>query len=122
MTGGLLHDRHVLVADDDFLLASELCRELAQAGAIVVGPVPGVPEALDLVASAPVLQGAILDMNLRGQMVFPLADMLIERGLPFLFTTGYDRSVIPARFAHVPRLEKPITPTEAVRAISGLLS
>ncbi|ATQ57919.1 response regulator [Paracoccus yeei] len=121
MTDALLRERHILVVEDDFLLASELCRALEQAGATIVGPVPDLPAALDLIASAPVVQGAILDVNLRGQMVFPAADMLIERNLPFLFATGYDQAVIPPRFCHVLRLEKPIAPAEAVRALTGIL-
>lgn len=121
MTDALLRERHILVVEDDFLLASELCRALEQAGATIVGPVPDLPAALDLIASAPVVQGAILDVNLRGQMVFPAADMLIERNLPFLFATGYDQAVIPPRFCHVLRLEKPIAPPEAVRALTGIL-
>lgn len=121
MTDALLRERHILVVEDDFLLASELCRALEQAGATIVGPVPDLPAALDLIASAPVVQGAILDVNLRGQMVFPAADMLIERNLPFLFATGYDQAVIPSRFCHVLRLEKPIAPAEAVRALTGIL-
>lgn len=121
MTDALLRERHILVVKDDFLLASELCRALEQAGATIVGPVPDLPAALDLIASAPVVQGAILDVNLRGQMVFPAADMLIERNLPFLFATGYDQAVIPPRFCHVLRLEKPIAPAEAVRALTGIL-
>lgn len=121
MTDALLRERYILVVEDDFLLASELCRALEQAGATIVGPVPDLPAALDLIASAPVVQGAILDVNLRGQMVFPAADMLIERNLPFLFATGYDQAVIPPRFCHVLRLEKPIAPAEAVRALTGIL-
>ena len=121
MTDALLRERHMLVVEDGFLLASELCRALEQAGATIVGPVPDLPAALDLIASAPVVQGAILDVNLRGQMVFPAADMLIERNLPFLFATGYDQAVIPPRFCHVLRLEKPIATAEAVRALTGIL-
>jgi CheY-like chemotaxis protein len=121
MTGPLLQERHILVVEDDFLLASELCRALAGSGATIVGPVATVPGALELIASAPAVEGAILDVNLRGQMVFPAADMLVRRGVPFLFATGYDETVLPPRFGNVPRLEKPITPAGAVRAIAGLI-
>lgn len=99
MTDALLRERHILVVEDDFLLASELCRALEQAGATIVGPVPDLPAVLDLIASAPVVQGAILDVNLRGQMVFPAADMLIEQNLPFLFSAPPPRPAPRARRA-----------------------
>ncbi|MCZ0963165.1 response regulator [Paracoccus benzoatiresistens] len=118
MTGVSLHHRHILVVEDDFLLPSKPRRALEEAGATVVGPVGTVPGALDLITSAPVADGAILDVNLRDQMVFPAADMLVRRGVPFLFTTGYDQTVLPPRFDNFPRLEKPITPAGAIRAMA----
>ncbi|WP_314190624.1 hypothetical protein [Paracoccus yeei] len=51
-----------------------------------------------LILSGTHLDGAILDVNLQGQMVFPVAHLLLERSVPFLFMTGYDQSVIPERF------------------------
>lgn len=118
----ILQGRRIAVVEDDFFLASELCLVLEDAGATIVGPVATVPAALDLLAAEPLVEGAMLDVNLRGQMVFPVADMLVRQNVPFVFTTGYDGSVLAPRFGGVPRLEKPIDPRDAVRAIAGLIA
>jgi predicted TIM-barrel fold metal-dependent hydrolase len=54
------------------------------------------------------LDGAVLDVNLDGDRVYPIADALLALGIPFVFATGYDLWVIPAVYAGVPRCEKPI--------------
>ena len=95
--------------EDEYLLADELATELSDKGATVLGPVPSVGYALALLeAHSPPLDGAILDVNLGGETAFPVADVLIGRGVPLIFTTGYDASALPERFAHIPRCEKPI--------------
>jgi hypothetical protein len=63
--------------------------------------------------------GAVLDVNLQGELVFPVAEALQPRGMPFVFSTGYDGSTIPARFATVPRHEKPIYPAALIKAKFG---
>ena len=98
----------ILVVEDEYLLADELAMELADEGATVMGPVPTVAHALALLDAQSRPDGAILDLNLGGDPAYPLADVLIDRGVPLIFTTGYDASAVPERFAHVPRCEKPI--------------
>ena len=117
MAESALHDCRILVAEDEYLIADEFCMELGEAGAVVVGPAGTVEDALQLIASAPALDGAVLDVNLRGETVYPAADLLIERGVPFVFATGYDASIIPSRFGHVARCEKPVSIAKVVRAI-----
>ena len=102
----LAHKR-VLVVEDDYLVAMDIARSLERAGAEVIGPAPAVEAALDAVERT-ALDGAILDMNLGGEMAFPVADALMARGVPFIFATGYDAQVIPLRFTHVKRCEKPM--------------
>lgn len=97
----------ILVVEDEYLLADELAIELAEGGATVLGPVPTVDRALALIDTQPLPDGAILDLNLGGDLAFPLADQLMRRGVPLIFTTGYDASAVPERFAHVVRCEKP---------------
>lgn len=121
MTDCLLSNRRILVAEDEYLIADEFCMELADVGAIVIGPAATLDEAIDLIASSSEISGAILDANLRGEMVFPVADLLAERGIPFVFTTGYDASVIPSRFQHITCCEKPTSITKVVEAIGGLM-
>lgn len=105
-----LRGRRVLIVEDEYLLAEDLRMTLERFGAEVLGPVPSVGEAMATVADHPDLDGAVLDMNLRGNMVFPVADMLVARGVPFFFTTGYATSAIPEKYAGVMRFEKPFDP------------
>lgn len=112
-----LRDCRVLVVEDEYMLADELQFELEDAGARVIGPVGSVAGALDLIGSEAQLDGAILDVNLGGDMVFPVADLLLGRGVPIVFTTGYDQSAIPSRYSEVVRCEKPIN----IRLITAAL-
>lgn len=113
-----LHDCRVLVVEDEYMLADELQRELTRVGAVVLGPVPSVGMALDLLAREADLDGAVLDVNLGGELVYPVADALTERSIPFIFVTGYDAQVLPPRFAHVPRCGKPVK-LDAIRDALG---
>lgn len=111
----------VLVAEDEYLLADDLSHALAQAGAEVLGPVPSVEEATAFVARDERIDAAVLDVNLRGDMVFPVADALAARGIPFAFATGYDRWALPDRFAAVPRVEKPFTGYRVAATLAPLV-
>ncbi|MFV0623368.1 response regulator [Sphingomonas sp. ac-8] len=106
----------ILVVEDEYLLADELATELEDEGATVLGPAPTIEQALALLEShAP--DGAVLDLNLGGEPAFPIADALIERGVPLIFTTGYDNGAIPERFAGVPKCEKPISVARVTAAL-----
>lgn len=99
----------LLVVEDDYLIATELRYSLEEAGAVVVGPAGTVRDALAVVEREGArLDGAVLDINLRDERVYPVADALAARGVPFVFTTGYDELAIPSDYARVPRCEKPI--------------
>jgi len=117
MTEPTLRDCTILVVEDEYLLADDLCAELTEREALVVGPAATVEQGLELLRNTPKLDGAILDVNLRGEPVFLLADELIARKLPFVFTTGYDASVIPDRFSQVTRCEKPVQIAQVMDAI-----
>lgn len=110
----------ILVVEDEYLLADDLCSGLEERRASVVGPAATIEHGLALLEETAHLDGAILDVNLRGEPVFPLADALIARNVPFVFTTGYDASAIPQRFADVSRCEKPVSIGRVVEAIGRL--
>lgn len=118
MADGSLAGRAILVVEDEYFAAADLCGELAHAAAIVVGPASSLEEAMHLIRSTPRIDGAILDINLRGELVYPAADLLRDRRVTFLFATGYDQSMIPARFKGVLRCEKPISPAKLCRHLA----
>jgi CheY-like chemotaxis protein len=114
-----LSQRHVLVVEDEFYLADDLALELTSRGVTVVGPVADVEEALALLESGVEIDAAVLDINLRNVSVFPVAEALQEREVPFVFATGYDRSAIPTQFTSVPRLEKPYNLSDLLEILFG---
>jgi CheY-like chemotaxis protein len=112
-----LAHRRVLLVEDEYFIAVELHSALESRGAEVVGPAATVKDALALVAGAGPLDGAVLDINLRGEMAYPVADALLTRGIPFVFTTGYDEAVIPSRFTGIVRCEKPANPVKVAEVL-----
>ena len=108
--------RRVLVAEDEFLVYLLLEEELRANGYEVVGPFTtladaqgaAVREAIDL---------ALLDINLGGEMVFPVADELFARKVPLIFLSGYASAAVPERYRNVPRLDKPYDPVRLLAAV-----
>ena len=116
-----LSGRRILVVEDEFFLADDLARSLTRLGGEVVGPVPTREQALGLLSGPERIDLAVLDINLRGESAFPIADALAERGVPFLFATGYGQASVPERFRHRrPHWEKPFDPDDLARALPGL--
>jgi|SRR4051812_14759199 CheY-like chemotaxis protein len=111
--------RCLLVVEDEYLIAADLAASLESLGVEVIGPAASVEEALGLVATdGDRLDGAVLDINLRNERVFPVADVLTARGVPFIFTTGYDGAAVPGPYAGTPRCQKPVNNTELFRWLS----
>lgn len=117
---GALSGRRVLVVEDEYFIADDIARALRQLGAEVVGPLASRDEALEVFASDLRIDFAVLDINLRGDAVYPLADALRGRRVPFVFATGYDSASIPEPYRGVPRWEKPFDPRALVDALSTL--
>jgi DNA-binding NarL/FixJ family response regulator len=105
---GALAGLRILVIEDDFLIASDLAEMLTDQGAEIIGPVGRVAQAVRLARTTDRIDGALLDINLRGETSFPVADVLHERGIRFVFTTGYDKASIPERYSDVGCCEKPL--------------
>jgi CheY-like chemotaxis protein len=114
-----LNGLRVLIAEDEYFIAEEIAQLFEAAGAKVIGPAQTVDDALALVTAGKPLHGAVLDISLHGEVVYPVADELARRGVPFVFTTGYDQSTLPARFAAVARCEKPVDPNQILGALFG---
>lgn len=113
--------RTVLIAEDEYLLASEMAQDLSNLGASVIGPTGKLDAALDLIAQTPRIDVAVLDINLRGEMTFALADALRDRQVPILFATGYSDTMLPERYRDTPRCEKPVGVGQLRTAIKALM-
>jgi len=110
----------VLVVEDEFLLACSLQEDLTAFGYAVVGPVSSATAARQTL-SLKTVAAALLDVNLSGAMVFPLADDLIALGVPIIFLSGYGLAIIPERFRSLPRLAKPGDPGALDRELRKVL-
>jgi CheY-like chemotaxis protein len=96
----------VLVVEDELLVAITLQEILRTFGCTIVGPVSRLPAALEA-ARTEQFDVALLDVSLAGERVFPVADVLIARFLPFAFLTGHGGDVIPPQYGPRPALSKP---------------
>ena len=96
-----------LLVEDEALVAMMMRDMLVELGFGVLGPFAHPGDALKALGSHPV-DVAVLDVNLGGQLVYPVADALVQGGVPFVFVTGYAAESIDGRFAAIPVLQKPI--------------
>ncbi|MEP9352947.1 response regulator [Xanthobacter sp. KR7-65] len=113
--------RRVLVVEDEYLVALGLDDNLRSLGCTVVGPIASLSAAMAAAATEKV-DAAILDVNLAGEPVYPAASILAERGVPFIFCSGYTGSVrMPSEFADAPRVAKPYTSRVIAEALADLL-
>jgi PAS domain S-box-containing protein len=110
-----LAGNQILVVEDEALVAMALRESLTELGYSVVGPFSRMSEAILALRNARV-DAAVLDVNLGGEVVYPLADVLAADRVPFIFVTGYGPDEIERRFASVPVLQKPIEP-DALQSI-----
>ena len=111
-----LQGLRVLVVEDDYVIALDLVRALDELGALVVGPVGTATEAVQLVGEhGAEIDAAILDVNLGSHTVYPVADALRDRAVPFVFATGYEAWSIPPAYSGVPRCSKPVDPADVIR-------
>lgn len=106
-----LTGQNIMIVEDDYFVANELADHFRAAKARVLGPFPTVFDASDYIGDADL---AVLDLNLRDQKVYPLADRLMEAAIPFVFYSAQSIAGIPGRFSHITHLAKPCQPGEAV--------
>jgi two-component sensor histidine kinase len=116
-TSRSLPGQRIMIVEDEALVAMILEDQLEELGISIVATCASVSEAMNAIEkSAP--EAAILDVNLGGQLVYPVADCLIDRGIPFVFITGYGRESVDQRYSFVKILEKPVER----QALEGLFS
>jgi CheY-like chemotaxis protein len=111
----------ILIVEDDPLIALMLEGLLEDLACVIAGQAESVGAALSLIDRLTELDGAVLDCNLRGEKVWPVAAKLAARGVPFVFSTGYDTSSIPRELADIPVLTKPISPERLERELVAQL-
>ena len=116
-----LEGMRVLVVEDEVLVSMVIEDMLASFGCEVVGPAGNVGEALTLIEAAPV-DGALLDVNLGGERLgFAVADALVARGIPFLFVSGYGKSILKSPHLDAAVLPKPFDEATLRAAVEDML-
>lgn len=117
-----LHGLNVLVVEDESLVLFNLEDTLTELGCLIVGPAMRLRQAEELAASAAEVDVAILDVNLGGAPVFPVAERLVARGVRIIFATGYGREGLPEEWRSYPVLMKPYTAEDVEQTLRGLLA
>lgn len=111
----------VLVVEDEYFIRMLLEDMLADIGYTVTAAVGTIDEATEC-AGKDDFDAAILDVNLDGYDIFPVADILTKRHRPFIFVTGYGQSSLPAKYRDQPTLQKPFQAEQLKTALTGLLA
>jgi CheY-like chemotaxis protein len=114
-----LANRRILIVEDEMIIAMLIEDILATLGCVVVGPVSKLEAAVKIAKTEP-FDAAILDITIRGGQVFPVAEVLMERHIPFVFASGYGDWALPEAFRGRPRLPKPFTAKELEDALYAL--
>lgn len=121
MGSELLNGLRVLVVEDEMLVSMLVEDMLADFGCSVVGPAPDFDEAMALATTADI-DAALLDVNLAGRPIFPVADKLKARGVPFAFASGYGQAGLAEEHRDAPVLQKPFRQADLERALNGLMT
>ncbi len=111
----------VMVVEDELLIAMLIEDTLTDRGYVVVGPFSNLPDALHAARTQP-MDAALLDVNLRGERVYPVAEALEARGIPFLLLSGYGVDAVPANRAHWSTCSKPFMPGDLAKQLKGLIA
>jgi CheY-like chemotaxis protein len=113
----------LLLVEDEALVAMEAEDMLTDLGCVVVDVAGTLARGLAVASDRMVeLDGAVLDINLGGEKVYPVADVLLARGVPFIFASGYGAGGVALRYAHAPVLTKPYQPKALEERMAAALS
>ena len=117
---GPLAGRRILIVEDSPVVAPFTADLLGDLGCEVVGPAPNMAAARELVEEGE-FDGALMDVHIRGERVFPLCEILELRGVPFVLTSGYADWNMPEKWRDRPRLQKPYTLDKVEEALKSVL-
>ena len=120
--GSALSGRRIFIVEDEYFLADDIGKACQALGAEVAGPVGDLDDALSILRDGGILDAAVLDVNIRSEMIFPVARELKARNIPFIFTTGYDKVTISPEFHDVLILEKPIDLPAMAHRLAALIA
>jgi CheY-like chemotaxis protein len=109
----------VLLVEDETLVAMSIEDMLEENGCAIEFVAASVPQALSWLAHRPAVDAAVLDVNLFGTPVFPVADLLVSRRIPFVFSTAYGQSLLGERYPGVRVLAKPYATTALATALAA---
>lgn len=110
--------KRILLVEDEYELAQEMREAFEGFGATIAGPVPNLEEAFLLLETSLDLDGAVVDINLQGELAFPLAEALRRRNVPFTFVSGYEHDIVPERFGDVTFYQKPVELNDIITSLS----
>ena len=116
-----LANRRILVVEDETIIAAFIEDILISLGCEIVGPASKLETAIRLAREEP-CDAAFLDVTIRGGQVFPVAEILRERGIPFVLASGYGEWALPDAFRGNPRLQKPFTSAQLEEALGAICS
>lgn len=113
----LLTGARILVVEDDYMIATDLACAIEEAGASVIGPAANIASARQLIEQGGGPSAAILDIRLDCELVYTIADTLLESGIPWVFYSAFECVSLPARFEGTRFVCKALAPSEAVRVL-----
>lgn len=117
-----LEGRRVLLVEDETLVSMLMEDILMDFGCIVVGPAARLEDAMKTAREEVSLDIALLDVNLAGKRSFPVADILAERGVPFIFVSGYGEQALEAPHQNRPVIQKPFSPESIAETLAKVLA
>ncbi|EIM29933.1 response regulator (plasmid) [Microvirga lotononidis] len=111
---------NVLIVEDEVMISMLIHDMLHEQGCGIVGPVTSLDQAL-LLATQSAIDVALLDINVGGSSIYPVADMLRSRNIPFVFYSGHDSNILPSRFQDTLMLRKPFSRQDLVAKLDEAL-